>query len=251
MTTKFKNKEMTGKRLPADIVLPALTESTVLPSAWGPDHNPIEAGIVFKRSSGLASAILLNALAEPLQYIDEPTTEQRFKARISSLGFADFWKPGYPRYKFEESIAKLKGFQFNGQSPLEESLTSPFDVGVCLEKSRATFSIKHFVPNRDISWPGSNTSCRIKTTLTGIDLDTGDFRTVCSYSPLFTKNMKVWTNYEAITDLPSSDYPLLIYCCGIDFFINYGKNHLVRIPDTIYNPMDIVAAQFNNQGDKY
>lgn len=246
MTTKSKNYKVTGSSVLANTKLPAHSASTVLPSAWGHEHNPIEAKVVYKRGYALAAAILLNSLAEPLQYVDEPTMEERFKSKIRSLEFANFWNWRYPRKYFEEKVEKLKGFQFNKQSPLETLLTAPFRAAVNLEKGRAIFSIPNFIPNRDISWPGSNMSCRIKTTLTGVDLDTGSFRTVCSYSPLFDKKMKTRTDYEAINDLPFSDYPLLIYCCGIDFFLAYGKNHLVRLPEAKYNPMGIVAVKFKD-----
>jgi hypothetical protein len=127
-------------------------------------------------------------------------------------------------------------------------LKQRFTAGVNLGKGRAKFSIPFFIPLRDITWPRGSKICRIKTTITGVDLDTGDFKTVASYSPQFSKKMKTNTSYEAITDLPSSNYPLLIYCCGIVFFTTHGKNHLVRL--TTQSIIQWILLQWNLRQEK-
>jgi hypothetical protein len=244
MSTKSKIYKGYVQGMNPGATLPDHTVSTALPSSWGPDHNPIDASVVFRRGSALASAILLNSLSEPLQYINDPMMERRFKLRIRKLNFSNFWNRRCPRCEFEERMKKLVGFQFNDQSLLETIVTAAFTSAINIEKGRAKFSIPFFIPFRDITWPRGSKICRIKTTITGVDLDTGDFKTIASYSPQFSKKMKTSTSYESITDLPSPNYPLLIYCCGIDFFTSYGKNHLVKLADAKYNPMDIVAVEF-------
>jgi len=138
----------------------------------------------------------------------------------------------------------LKGFKFNEKSSLRSILKCSINFTTHLGTNSAKLSIPSFVPRRDIDWPDKASCCRIKTILIGIDLDKGEYNCCGAFSGRLSRKTTAKTSYDIVNDIPHGSFPLLIFCCGIDFYAVDSNNKASRILELKYNPLEIGAVDY-------
>jgi hypothetical protein len=191
-----------------------------------------------------AAKVINNAMWIFMKYSRDNTMFRRLQSLMRTIRFSRRWHVSRSRSLTMGNLELLKGFKFNQYSSLSQLLKVPFNYRTELEHSRARFCIPSFSPRKDIVWPEKAAFFRIKSILIGLDLDKGFYEYAAGFSGRFSRRVTAKTSYEIINEIPRATSPVLIYCCGIDFYSVDRSNKPSRILELKYNPLEIGAVDY-------
>ncbi len=191
-----------------------------------------------------AAKVITNGLWMVLKHSKDGTMFRRLQSLMRTIRFSRRWHVSRSRSLTMGNLQLLKGFKFNEKSSLQSILKVPISFSTDLETNRAKLFIPSFIPRRDIEWPEKAAFCRFKTILTGFDLDTGRYEVSTGFSGRLSRKTTAKTSYEIINEIPRGSFPMIIYCCGIDFYSVNHNNKASRILELKYNPLEIGAVDY-------
>jgi hypothetical protein len=191
-----------------------------------------------------AAKVITNGLWMVLKHSKDNTMFRRLQSLMRTIRFSRRWHVSRSRSLTLGNLHLLKGFKFNEKSSLNSIFKAVINFTTDLGTNSAKLSILSFNPRRDIDWPDKASFCRIKTMLIGLDLDTGQYECYCGFSGRLSRKTTAKTSYDIINEIPNGSFPLLIYCCGIDFYSVDSRNKASRILEIKYNPLEIGAVDY-------
>ena len=199
-----------------------------------------ENGSEFGRA-GTSGKILRNAIRPLLQKASDSRMVSRLTREMIKVIQMDQTSPRGQRNVIDGEAVLLKGFDFNINGKLGNTLYAPQTVEITRTSGLCEVNIPPFVPTVMIAAPSGTTHFKLLSAAFAVDFENGTFETQTNESGIISWNDTETQEFILDNELtPNSPHPIFLMC-GVEFYQDVnGEKYPLK--NGAYNALSIVKV---------
>lgn len=199
-----------------------------------------ENGSEFGRA-GTSGKILRNAIRPLLQKASDSRMVSRLTREMIKVIQMDQTSPRGQRNVIDGEAVLLKGFDFNINGKLGNTLYAPQTVEITRTSGLCEVNIPPFVPTVMIAAPSGTTHFKLLSAAVAVDFENGTFETQTNESGIISWNDTETQEFILDNELPpNSPHPIFLMC-GVEFYQDVnGEKYPLK--NGAYNALSIVKV---------
>jgi hypothetical protein len=165
-----------------------------------------------------AGKMIRKALRSLVKESKDPTHTTRLMKKMREVIKADTTSPRGLRNVIDGETELLKGFEFNGNTRLEISLSAPVIAGINRVTGEASVQVQPFIPTEHVVAPEGATHFRIVSAGAEINFEAGAFQSSESQTAIMPIDNVLTAAINQVNALPAASTHPLFLALGIQYF---------------------------------